>query len=114
MSTSSATRSPLAPFKVALSALDAVKAALRGSSHTATSATLSPGTGHRHGRSASELALKLFGDAQRTVTRSRGDVPAAAAGGVLSGRPPYRFADEQPEPDAALPYSTAPAITRVR
>jgi hypothetical protein len=75
----------------------------------------------RAGRSASELALDLFGDADRTVTvRAEMSRLRRHFGGILSGRP-YRFADEidvvveRPEhPDAVLPHSAAPAIRRAR
>ena len=72
---------------------------------------------HRDGRSASELALDLFGDAARTVTvRAEMSRLRRHFGGILCRRP-YRFADdidvvvERPaHPEAVLPHSTAPAI----
>jgi hypothetical protein len=73
------------------------------------------------GRSASQLAADLFGDARRTVTvRAEMSRLRRHLGGVLDHRP-YRFADridvvvERPaDPALLLPASAAPAVRALR
>ncbi|MFF5990937.1 GAF domain-containing protein [Prauserella flavalba] len=74
---------------------------------------------HRDGRSAAELALDLFGDAERTVTVRAEMSRLRRRLGTILARRPYRFADdlevvlERPEaPELVLPHSTAPALRR--
>lgn len=72
---------------------------------------------HRDGRSASELAMDLFGDGRRTVTvRAEMSRLRRQLAGVLAHRP-YRFADgvdvvvrRPDQPELLLPHSLAPAI----
>lgn len=72
---------------------------------------------HPDGRSASELAMDLFGDSGRTVTvRAEMSRLRRHFGGILAHRP-YRFADGvdvsvvRPEqPELVLPHSVAPGI----
>ncbi len=76
---------------------------------------------HPAGRTASELAHDLFGDAARTVTvRAEMSRLRRHLGGVLDHRP-YRFAEwvdldvRWPDrPDALLPFSSSPALRRLR
>ncbi|MEI7032663.1 helix-turn-helix domain-containing protein [Streptomyces pratensis] len=76
---------------------------------------------HRHGRTASELALDVFGDATRTVTvRAEVSRLRRRLAEVLAHRP-YRFADGvevevvRPEhPADLLPHSTAPVVVEAR
>ncbi|WP_063732775.1 GAF domain-containing protein [Streptomyces sp. RTd22] len=76
---------------------------------------------HPEGRTAAQLAHDLFGDPTRTVTvRAAMSRLRGRLGAVLTHRP-YRFADgirvEVRSPDRRqdlLPFSVAPAITRLR
>ena len=76
---------------------------------------------HRDGRTATELATDLFGDAGRTVTvRAEMSRLRRHLAGVLDHRP-YRFADWvqvdvlwPEDPARLLPCSTSPAVTRLR
>jgi len=76
---------------------------------------------HPAGRSATELATDLFGDAGRTVTvRAEMSRLRRHLAGVLDHRP-YRFAEWvgvevlwPAEPGQLLPCSTSPAVARLR
>ncbi len=76
---------------------------------------------HRTGRSASGLAGDVFGDPARTVTvRAEMSRVRRYLGAVLEHRP-YRFAEDAEvemllpdDPRDLLPYSTAPAVRRLR
>lgn len=76
---------------------------------------------HREGRTASELAQDIFGDATRTVTvRAEISRMRRHLAQVLAHRP-YRFGEDievevihPDDPADLLPHSTAPVVVRAR